>query len=202
MKLNKKDLKLIGEFVDKNNPKLELNYALVGRGGVFATDTRKAIRFAASELQCEDLLVHKKLLKGFEGLMGKDDTAEFLVRDGGVSLKCNGTAMSLDTATFGYQYVDSERILNPQLKNHFALDSLDDIHFELLERFCFVEWSHLSPLVEHSGGHKYNVFFEPQSKDSNGMAKIVASVTDEELGDVVLYEAVVMGREFKSQAKE
>jgi len=73
--LSKKDLKCLGAFIDSNNPKLELNYACVGRGGVFATDTRKAIKFHDSELNRKDSLVHKKLLKGFESTMRKEDVA-------------------------------------------------------------------------------------------------------------------------------
>lgn len=198
--LNKKDLKCIGAFIPSGNPKVELNYACVGRGGVFATDTRKAIKFHDNFLTGSDVLVHKKILNGFVSTMSKDSVAEIKV-DGVPRLECEGVSMSLDTAAFEYKYPDSEHILDKNLDKHFQLSSLDDILFELSERYCFIDSFHLSPLIDHSGGDWYDVFFTPMSEKDMGMVKIVASkVVDEE--DVVLYTAVIMGREFKSQAKE
>ena len=64
----KKDLKLIGEFIAKGYPKLELNFALITNGGIYASDTRKLIHFNLPEFRCEDMLVHKKVLKLLEGI--------------------------------------------------------------------------------------------------------------------------------------
>jgi len=199
--MEKRDIKLVGAFIAKNYPKVELNYACVGRGGIFATDTRKAIMFHNSELNFGDILVHKKLLKGFERLMKKDDVAKLLINGKDTCLEFNGTSLALDTACFEHNYSDSEKILDHKLDKHFKLSDLDDILFELSERFCFIDSLHLSPLVEHGGGDWYDVFYNPMAEKDYGMVKIVATkVVDEE--EVVLYTAVIMGREFKSQAKE
>lgn len=197
MILTKKDLKLLGEFIASGYPKLELNYALVGRGCLFATDSRKAIKFHCGDLNGEDILVHKKLLKGFAGVMGKDDIAT-ATKD---SITCYSVKMSLDTAEFDFLYPESDRIIDISLPNHFKISSLDDIHFELSQKFCFIESSHLYPLIEHGSCDWYDVFYRRQSDEDMGMVKIVATkVVDEE--EVVFYTASIMGREFKTQAKE
>lgn len=199
--LEKIDLKCIGAFIGTKNPKVELNYALVGRGGIFATDTRKAIMFHDSELNFGDILTHRKLLKGFESIMSKDSQASFDVRGSATCIECESTSMALDTATFDFKYPDSEKILDKKLPHHFKLSGLGDILFELSEKFCFIDSFHLSPLIDHSGGDWYDIFYSPMSEDDMGMVKIVATkVIDEE--EVVFYTAVIMGREFKSQAKE
>lgn len=201
MKLSKKDIKLIGEFIDSKNPKLELNYALVGRGGIFATDSRKAIKFHTPMLHCDEILVHKKLLKGFEGSMGKDDMAELAISSDSVHLQCNYISLNLDTASFEFLYPDVEKIIGMKLPEHFSLNSLDDIMFELTQRYCFVDFNRLYPLIAHGDADKYDVFYKAQSVEDTGTVKIVATRTiDEE--DVIVYTAVIMGREFTSKAKE
>ena len=199
--MEKRDIKLVGAFIAKGYPKLELNYACVGRGGIFATDSCKAIMFHNSELQFDDILVHKKLLKGFEGLMKKDDVATLIIDRTRSCLEFGGTSLSLDTAAFEFIYPDSESILDKKVDKHFKLSDISDIQFELSERFCFIDSVHLDPLIEHSGGDWYDVFYSPMAEKDMGMVKIIATkVVDEE--EVVLYTAVIMGREFKSQAKE
>lgn len=194
--MNKKDLKLIGEFIDKGNPKIELNYALVGRGGVYATDTRKTIKFYDASLNFEDVLVHKKILNGFCGVMGKDDIAK-IIKD---TIFCNIVKMSLDTAEFEFKYPDMN-IIDIELPNHFQLNNIRDILFELTQRYCFVEFSSLYPLIAHDGGNLYDIFYKPQDNGNNGIVKIVAhTVVDEE--DIILYTAVIAGRVFETKGKE
>ena len=200
--MEKRDLKLLMEFIAKGYPKIELNYACVGRGGIFATDTRRAIMFHNSELRFGDMLVHKKLLKGFEGLMKKDDRASFIVNGSKTCLEFDGTALVLDTATFEHKFPDDSNILDQKLDHHFVLSDLSDINFELSQKYCFIESAFLYPLMEHSGCDKYDVFYSAQNEENFGMVKIVGTKADEEEGDVVFYTAVIMGREFKSQAKE
>jgi len=196
MKLNKKDIKLICAFIGTNYPKVELNYALVSRGGIFATDTRKAIMFHAVDLDAHDMLVHKKLLKGFESTLGKNDIATVSTSD----IKCNDIRLHLDTADWSFNYPDHEKILDQELENHFVLSSLSDILFELTSKHCFIDSFHLAPLIDHGDADKYDVFYTPQTEKNSGLVKVVASrFVDEE--EVVLYTSVVIGREFKSQAK-
>lgn len=199
MKLEKRDLKLLGEFVAKCHPKLELNYACVGRGGLFATDSYKAIMFHCPELMMDDILVHKKLLKGFEGMMKKDDVANLLVDGDKTCLEFNGTALFLNTAIFEHLYPASHPMLDRVIDHYFRITDLGDIGFELSERFCFIDSFHLFPLVAHSGCNWYDVFYTPMSEKDMGMVKIIATkIIDEE--EVIFYTCVIMGREFKSKA--
>jgi len=199
--LKKKDLKCIGKFIADKYPKPELNFALVGNGGIFATDTRKAIKFHFSDVQCCDLLVHKKLLKGFESTMAKDSVAKITATGSEAYISSEMVEMDLSTADFEYKYPESDLILDKELPHHFKLTDLDDILFELSEKFCFIDSSHLYPLIEHDGGDWYDVFYSPMTENDMGAVKIVAShYVDEE--EVIFYTAVIMGRQFKSQAQE
>lgn len=198
--LSKKDLKLIGAFIDSGSRKSELNYALVGHGGISAVEAHKYIKFHNSSVQCCDLLVHKKLLKGFESILGKDDDVILESGSDYAFFKANGVSFSLDTFDGDFKYPDIKKIIDKKPKNHFVLSSLNNIFFELTERFCFVESLHLSPLITHGYGDKFDVFYEPMSEDDAGIVHIICShyVDGEE---VMLYTAVIVGREFKSQAK-
>lgn len=199
--LKKKDLKLVGAFIPKVGVKRELGYACVGRGGIFATDTRKAIMLHDSELNFSDILVHKKLLKGFESTMSKDDDAKLVVDGFDTRVECEGSSMTLNTAVFEYIYPESVHILDKRYPNHFILSDLSDILLELSERKCFIDSFHLDPLIEHSGGDWYDVFYSPMAEKDMGAVKIIATKVIEK-EEVVFYTAVIMGREFKSQAKE
>lgn len=48
--MKKNDLKLISSFIPNKDMKQELKFALVKRGAIYATDTRKAIQFNYSEI--------------------------------------------------------------------------------------------------------------------------------------------------------
>jgi len=198
--LNKKDLKCLGEFIPSKYPKKELNYACVGRGGIFATDGAKAIMFHDKDMSFDDILVHKKLLKGFESLLGKDDLVKFVDVGGESFFSFDNTCLRLDTAGFEYVYPNSDDILNKvSIGGHFKLSSLSDILFELTSRFCFIDSAHLKPLLAHSGGDWYDVFYSPMGKDEVSMVNIVATVIRGE-EEVVLYTALIMGADFKSKA--
>ena len=200
MKLFKKDLVLLSEFVDSGNPKIELSYILVKDECLFATDTRRAIKFHLPQLKTENLLCHKKLLKGFIATMGKEDVAEVVEMDE-ICLKSNDAVMNLSTSTFEHKYPDSERIIEQKLPYHFVLANLNDINFELTKKSCYIDSYLLLPLVKHGENYKFDVFYKPQGEKDTGLVKIVASRSvDEE--EVVLYTAVIMGREFKSSAVE
>ena len=70
--MNKNDLKLISSFIDSKNPKVELNFAHLKDDGIYATDTRKLIKFCVPMLGL-DLLLEKRILNGFVSTLGKDD---------------------------------------------------------------------------------------------------------------------------------
>ena len=70
--MNKNDLKLISAFIDTKNPKAELNFAHLKDDGIYATDTRKLIKFCVPMLGL-DLLLEKRILNGFISTLGKDD---------------------------------------------------------------------------------------------------------------------------------
>ena len=205
--LSKKDLKLIGEFVDKGNPKEELNFALLISGAVFAADTRKVIKFNLPELKCEDMLAHKKMLKLIEGFIGKNNEVKIMstghVDIGHVSLSLNNANLDVfKDGEFIYPLESMLKAIDRSYSGHFQIDSLDNVLFELTQKYCFIEFVQLYPLVSHAGGDFYDVFFNPQSEESSGMVKIVAHRKDEELGDRQIYTVVIMGKNFKSEAKE
>lgn len=200
--VTKKDLKFIGAFIDTKNPKLELNYALITNGGIVATDTRKLVKFNASLLEVTDSLVHKKILKGFESVVGKDDVAKLRSVSGDAWIDCGLDHMLLSNYNIEFKFPDYAKILDGKsLVNHFIVSDLNNIHFELSQKQCFVDISQLYPLIEHSGGDWYDVFYKPQDEQDGGMVKIVATkIVDEE--EVVVYEALVMGVVFNSSAKD
>ena len=201
--MKKKDFKLIGEFVDKGNPKDELNFALLRDGGFVATDTRRLIDFRLHDFKCDPILVHKKVLKLVEGFVGKDDIVKVSsvgsVENGSVSISLSSA--NLDAFDKGeFKYPDTQKLLDVELPQHFKLDKLNDIVFELSQQNCFIEGSMLYPLIEHGDADWYEVFYKPQNGTDSGMVKIIAmQVIDD--AELVTYTAVVMGRTFDSQAK-
>ena len=70
--MTKNDLKLISAFIDTKNPKAELNFAHLKEDGIYATDTRKLIKFCVPMLGL-GLLLEKRILNGFVSTLGKDD---------------------------------------------------------------------------------------------------------------------------------
>jgi len=197
--MRKKDLKLLTEFIDSGNPKKVLNFAHVRDGGIFATDTRIAIKFHISELQSSSF-IHKKLLKGFESTMGKDDVASFNVAQTPF-ISCNDVALSLDTAAVELEPISIEHVLDKKMSSSFTVKSLDKIQFELSSRLCYINYNQLADIIKLSEADKYEVFYNPQNERNSGMARIVAYIEDEEESFKPLYTAMIMGNLFDSEAK-
>ena len=90
--MNKNDLKLISAFIDTKNPKAELNFAHLKEDGIYATDTRKLIKFCVPMLGL-DLLLEKRILNGFVSTLGKDDFVSIdgfgFIRTGSVKMNCD-----------------------------------------------------------------------------------------------------------------
>lgn len=203
--MNKPDLKLIGGFIDTKNPKEDLSYAHLKDDGIYATDTRKAIHFNIPMLNL-NLYLHKKLLAGFASAVGKDDIVS--IDSFGQIRVDNGIRMSCDTFPDNRTQEKTiiKNIFDTQFQYHISLDNIDDIHFELTQKECFIDDIHLNPIIEHSNCTRYEIFYNKQTveadKTNTGMAKIVGLYDTEDEKDLVKFTAIVMGREFKTQANE
>ena len=206
--MTKNDLNLIAAFVDVNNPKVELNFAYLGKDGIYATDTRKMIFFPIPMLD-SDLFLHKKLLKGFASTVSKDEDISI---DGLGYIRSMSCKMSCDTWNYSTQpkNIDYDKILNIELSHKFTLESINDLQFELSQRNCFIDSVHLDPIIENSECSKYHIQYEQQKEitDENGtstksgMLKITGLYSTEDEKDLVRFAAIVHGRTFKTEAKQ
>ena len=205
--MNKNDLKLIGAFIDTKNPKAELNFAHLKEDGIYATDTRKLIKFCVPMLGL-DLLLEKRILNGFVSGLGKDD---FVSIDGFGFIRAGGVKMSCDTFSYDeVKPVDFDRIMDQEFDNHFFLETIEDLQFELAQRNCFIDEEHLNPIIafaECTGFYiSYNQQKETVENDvktkHNGIVKIVGRYSTEDESNLVKFIAVVMGRTFESKAIE
>ena len=139
--MTKNDLNLIHAFIDAKNPKVELNYAHLKDDGIYATDTRKLIKFSIPMLDL-DLLLEKRILKGFISTVGKDDVVSI---DGFGFIRTSGNKMSCDTFVHDeVKPIDYNKILDQSFDNHFFLESIKDLQFELAQRNCFIDEEHLN----------------------------------------------------------
>ena len=205
--MNKNDLKLISAFIDTKNPKAELNFAHLNEDGIYATDTRKLIKFCVPMLGL-DLLLEKRILNGFVSTLGKDD---FVSIDGFGFIRTGSVKMNCDT--FSYDEVkpfDFDKSMDIQFDNHFFLETIEDLQFELAQRNCFIDEEHLNPIIafaECTGFYiSYNQQKETVENDvktkHNGIVKIVGRYSTEDESNLVEFIAVVMGRTFESKAIE
>ena len=204
--MNKNDLKLISAFIDSKNPKAELNFAHLKEDGIYATDTRKLIKFCVPMLGL-DLLLEKRILNGFISTLGKDD---FVSIDGFGFIRTGSVKMSCDT--FSYDEVkpfDFDKSMDIQFDNHFFLESIDDLQFELAQRNCFIDEEHLNPIISFAECNGFYISYNQQKETvendvktkHNGIVKIVGRYTEDE-SNLVKFIAVVMGRTFESKAIE
>lgn len=203
--MNKSDLKLISAFIDNKNLKEDLNYAHLKEDGIYATDTRKAIHFNIPMLN-QNIYLYKKLLVGFASAVGKDDIVSI---DGYGQMRVeNGFRMNCDSFPDNrtQEKTNIKNIFDTEFKYHISLDDIDDMHFELTQKECFVDDVHLNPIIEHSNCTRYEIFYNKQiiesDKTNTGMAKIVGLIDTKDERDLVKFTAIVMGREFKTQANE
>ena len=135
--------------------------------------------------------------------MGKDDRARVSANG---FLFCNDIKLDCDTCEREHKFPDMKCTLEQELDYSFELESIDDLHFELTQLGCFVEDVHLNPFIEFSDCSKYKISFNKQKIEdgttNTGMVKIAALYDTEKESDLVKYTAVVIGREFKTQAKQ
>lgn len=202
--MTKNDLKLIGAFIDTKNPKEDLNYAHLLEDGIYATDTRKAIHFNIPMLNLK-LFLHKKLLAGFTSAVKPDDNITidgqgFIRVDRSFKMNCN-TFPDIDN-----QPTSIKKILDQQFEYKISLEEIDDIHFELTQKNCFIDDIHLNAIIEYSNCNRYEVFYNKQKiedgKTNTGMVKIIGIYNTEDEVNLVKFTSIIMGREFKTQAHE
>lgn len=205
--MNKNDLKLIAAFIDSKNPKPELNFAHLKDDGIYATDTRKLIKFCVPMLDL-DLLLEKRILNGFISTLGKDDLISI---DGFGFIRTGGVKMSCDTFTYDeVKPVDFNKILDMEFENHFFLEDIGDLQFELAQRNCFIDEEHLNPIIAFAQCNGFYISFNKQKEiiedgvktKHNGIVKIVGRYSTEDESNLVKFIAVVMGRTFESKAIE
>lgn len=203
--MTKNDLKLISAFIDTKNPKVELNFAHLKEDGIYATDTRKLIKFCVPMLGL-DLLLEKRILNGFVSTLGKDD---FVSIDGFGFIRTGSVKMNCDT--FSYDEVkpfDFDKSMDIQFDNHFFLESIDDLQFELAQRNCFIDEEHLNPIIAFVQCNGFYISYNQQKETvendvktrHNGIVKIVGRYSTEDESNLVKFIAVVMGRTFESKA--
>ena len=210
--MNKNDLKLISSFIDIKNPKVELNFAHLKDDGIYATDTRKWIKFCVPMLGL-NLLLEKRILNGFVSTLGKDD---FVSIDGSGFIRTGfnrtgSVKMSCDTFSYDeVKPVDFDRIMNIQFDNHFFLKSIEDLQFELAQRNCFIDEEHLNPIISFAECTGFYISYNQQKETieddvktkHNGIVKIVGKHFTENESNLVKFVAIVMGRTFESKAIE
>ena len=205
--MNKNDLKLISAFIDTKNPKAELNFAHLKEDGIYATDTRKLIKFCVPMLGL-DLLLEKRILNGFVSTLGKDD---FVSIDGFGFIRTGSVKMNCDT--FSYDEVkpfDFDKSMDIQFDNHFFLETIEDLQFELAQRNCFIDEEHLNPIISFAECNGFYISYNQQKETvendvktkHNGIVKIVGRYSTEDESNLVKFIAVVMGRTFESKAIE
>lgn len=213
--MKKQDLKLITSFISEKNGKTELAFAKIENGAIVATDTRKAIKFNVKELMGRGL-IHKKLLKAFEGITHKDEIIQFEDNH----FIASDVKLSIDT---GY-YVEDENGKNklgakyeayPMIETafamsvpyHFTIESIEDLQFELAQKNCFIDDLHLNPIISYNDCSMFDIYYMPQRVEANGdietaTVKIVAQKADDDGVVFTQFIAVIMGRKFESKAKE
>ena len=213
--MRKQDLKLITAFIDEKNPKLELNFAKVIDGAIVATDTRKVIQFNVEGI-FGNKLIHKKLFKGLENILGQSEKLHF--KDG--YLHTDIVKFGIDTGYFvededgkhklgakALDYPNTKTITDMRLPQHFTLEDINDLHYELAQKNCFIDDVHLNPVIAYSSCNMYDIYYKPQSvnekeKIETATVKIVAKKADDNGVIFTQFVAVFMGRVFESQAKQ
>lgn len=213
--MTKQNLKLLTSFIDNKNPKQELNFALVGRGAIYATDTRKAIQLNYKEIN-GNALMRKKLLEGLSAILGKDERLFF---DNNY-LHTDNIKFSIDTAYYlededgkhkigakADNYPNINKILNQKLPFHFTLDNINNLQWELTQKNCFIADVHLNPVIAYNDCKFFDIYYKPQIKNEKeqietATVKIVASKTDENGVINIEFIAIFMGTVFESKAKE
>ena len=205
--MTKNNLKLISAFIDTKNPKAELNFAHLKEDGIYATDTRKLIKFCVPMLGL-GLLLEKRILNGFVSTLGKDD---FVSIDGFGFIRTGSVKMNCDTFSYDeVKPVDFDRIMDQEFDNHFFLETIEDLQFELAQRNCFIDEEHLNPIIAYAECTGFYISYNQQKETiendvktkHNGIVKIVGRYSTEDESNLVKFIAVVMGRTFESKAIE
>lgn len=194
--MNKQTLEFLTKFLGTNNPKFELNFALVDFDNrtITATDTKTLaivhIPFTDVENCKGTHLVHKKVLKVMEALATKD--LDYKFKDDCLILE--GIKISLDNYYHPignpFRYPDISKVLETKFNFQFDTDCLKQIDFELAKSDTFILSSFFNPIIKLTGIPNYTVFYNKQDYKENttGMVKIVANDSEK-----ILFEVIYMG---------
>jgi len=96
-------------------------------------------------------------------------------------------------------------MLGQDMEFKMTFSDIEDLYLELSEKDCYIYEEHLMPIIEFGGCHTYQVFFNKQKIDKDttntGIVKIIGISSEDDEVDKIKFTAVVMGREFKTQAQ-
>jgi len=193
--MTKNEFQLIEKYVDRNNPKVELNYAYVDFDNkcICATDTKMVIKVHLTDEEitnCKGVFfVHKKLLRTIISMCAKD--TDYVFEDNFIKLENN--KIYLDTANSDrYKFPDLTNVFSKVYDESFVYDDLFFIDFELTHKNTHISSHTFKPLQEFSEAAKYEISYQPQTAKSVGMAKI-----DGYKDNQLRYEVIHMGIEYK-----
>ena len=194
--MTKKLLKLMHAFIDTNNPKRELNFALVDFDDriIVATDSRRIIKVNIPHDNIQNChgkhLVHKKIISAMEKLADKDGDYSFQNNN----IVIDGNKVSIDAYLHEFHYPDHDRIFGVKTDDSFTLDHLNQIDFELTHLNCHINNSYIVPLKAYGAESGFSVWYRSQTIDNAGIVRIQHN--DE---NHIVFDAIIMGEEFKPQ---
>ena len=144
----------------------------------------------------------------FVSTLSKDD---FVSIDGFGFIRTGSVKMSCDTFIYDeVKPIDFDKSMDISFDNHFFLESIDDLQFELAQRNCFIDEEHLNHIIAFAECNGFYISYNQQKETvendvktkHNGIVKIVGRYSTEDESNLVKFIAVVMGRTFESKAIE
>lgn len=197
--MTKQIIKFLSKFIDKDNPKLELNYAYVDFDNrkIVATNTRMLVEinipFDMMENCSGTYFLNKKVLKAMESMADKETDYEF--EDNSIIMYHE--KVSVDTVcseyTDSWQFPNYEKILNDtKYDDSFQTENISQLDFELSKLDVFINGSYLNYIIELDDIPNYEIFYNKQDgKDKVAQTKIVANDSNS-----ILFQVVFMGEYF------
>ena len=204
--MNKQMLKFLSNFIDTNNPKRELNYAIIDfeKLTITATDTRKLVEINIPNedtTNCKGIFyIHKKIVKVMEQLALRDN--EYFFKDNCLIL--DDVKISLDNEykthdqikeNKGFKHPDTEGIIKSVNDNIFNTSCVTQLDYELARNDAFVVSSFFNPLIELCRIPNYEVSYNKQdmTEETDNSSKVKVIGNDNHR---VIFTAVYMGKQF------
>lgn len=143
------------------------------------------------------------MLKGLETCLSKDDTialkGDYFVNST-VKMNINGSEV-----VKADHFVNIDRIIDMTLINHFVLEDISDLQFELAQRNCYIDDILLNPVISFNECDYFDIFYKEQVQEGSninaGTVKIIGQKDIDETREVV-FTVVLLGRAFLSQIEE